>query len=152
MRNPLKRSKCRGLSGSNIGYLRNDLTDGERPGIPKTIFEKSTAWERSLKPYRSPTGVVKIACPTFSVRCGVFKGMELELKSRVLGPMGATVASTKTNAELLRREKDLGQWKGKLADLILVNGDPLKDVRLFQQYQEKLPDPAGRVYKNILIP
>jgi imidazolonepropionase-like amidohydrolase len=83
----------------------------------------------------------------------VYKGLELELKARVLGAMGAIVATTKTNAELLKKEKELGTIApGKLADLILVNGDPLKDIKIFQQYQEKITViiQGGRVYKNIL--
>ncbi len=82
-----------------------------------------------------------------------YKGMELELQARVLGPMGAIVATTKTNAELLKKEKDLGTIEtGKLADFILVQGDPLKDMSLFQQYQEKISliIQGGKVYKNIL--
>jgi imidazolonepropionase-like amidohydrolase len=82
-----------------------------------------------------------------------YKGMELELKARVLGPMGAIVATTKTNAELLKKEKELGTIEaGKLADLILVQGDPLKDITVFQQYQDKISliIQGGRVYKNIL--
>jgi imidazolonepropionase-like amidohydrolase len=41
---------------------------------------------------------------------------------------------------------------GKLADLILLDGDPLKEIKLFQQYQEKITliIQSGRVYKNIL--
>ncbi len=83
----------------------------------------------------------------------VHKGMELEIKSRVLGPMGAIVATTKTNAELLRKEKDLGTIEaGKLADLILVDGDPLRDITVFQKYHEGITViiQGGRVYKNIL--
>jgi imidazolonepropionase-like amidohydrolase len=83
----------------------------------------------------------------------IYKGTELELKSRVLGPMGAIVATTKTNAELLRKEKDLGTIEaGKLADFILINGDPLKEIGLFQKYQEKITliIQGGRVHKNIL--
>ncbi len=83
----------------------------------------------------------------------IYKGLELELKSRVLGPMGAIVATTQTNAELLRKEKDLGTVEaGKLADLILINGDPLQDMALFQQYQEKITliVQGGRIYKNLL--
>ena len=83
----------------------------------------------------------------------VYKGLELELKARVLGAMGAIVATTKTNAELLKKEKELGTIApGKFADLILVNGDPLKDIKIFQQYQEKITViiQGGRVYKNIL--
>jgi imidazolonepropionase-like amidohydrolase len=67
--------------------------------------------------------------------------------------MGAIVATTKTNAELLKKERDLGTLAvGKLADLILVQGDPLKDIKLFQEYREKIPliIQGGQVYKNIL--
>ena len=83
----------------------------------------------------------------------VYKGTELELKARVLGPMGAIVASTRTNAELIGREKDLGTIEGgKLADLIVVDGDPLEDMALFQQYQEKITliMQGGRLHKNSL--
>ncbi len=83
----------------------------------------------------------------------VYKGMELELKARVLGPMGAIVATTRTNAEIIRREKDLGTIEaGKLADLILIDGDPLKNIKLFQEYREKITliIQGGRIYKNIL--
>jgi len=81
------------------------------------------------------------------------KGMELELKSKVLGTMGAIVASTKTNAELLRQEKDLGTVEeGKLADLILINGDPLKDISLIQDYKKNITliMKEGGIYKNII--
>jgi len=83
----------------------------------------------------------------------VFKGAELELQAKVMGPMGAIVATTKTNAEILRWEKILGTVEpGKLADLILVDGDPLKDITVLQKYQEKITliIQGGRVHKNIL--
>lgn len=82
-----------------------------------------------------------------------YKGVELELKSRVLGPMGAIIASTKTNAELVRREKDLGTIEGgKLADLILIDGNPLEDISVLQLYQEKITMimKEGSLYKNLL--
>lgn len=83
----------------------------------------------------------------------VYKGMELELKARVVGAMKAIVATTKTNAELIRREKDLGTVEaGKLADLIVVAGDPLKDISLIQNYKENVTVivQGGTVHKNIL--
>jgi len=83
----------------------------------------------------------------------VHKGLELELQSRVMGPMGALVAATRTNAEIIRREKDLGTLEAdKLADLILVKGDPLKDMALFQNYEENITliMQGGNIHKCIL--
>lgn len=82
-----------------------------------------------------------------------FKGEELALQARVLGPMGAIVAATRTNAEILGWEREIGTVEaGKRADLIVVNADPLKDIRVFQNYRETITliMQEGRVYKNIL--
>ena len=47
-----------------------------------------------------------------------------------LTPMQAIMAATKTGAEYLGEERDLGTIEqGKLADLIIVDGDPLKNIR-----------------------
>jgi imidazolonepropionase-like amidohydrolase len=57
------------------------------------------------------------------------KARELTLKARVLGPIPALVASTKTNARLLRLEDEIGTVEaGKMADLIVVDGDPAADT------------------------
>ncbi len=62
-----------------------------------------------------------------------FKGRELELKSRVMGPMGAILSSTKVNAEVMKVADSVGTVEvGKLADLLLVDGNPLEDIALFQ--------------------
>ena len=129
---------------------------GKELGIPDNNLRKiNIARERSLEALAIAHRMgVKIASGSDLLGpMQIYKGAELELKSRVLGPMGAIVASTKTNAELLRKEKDLGTIEaGKLADLILLDGDPLKEIKLFQQYQEKITliIQSGRVYKNIL--
>lgn len=62
-----------------------------------------------------------------------FKTYELELKARVLGPMGALEAATRTNAELIGLDQDLGTVEeGKLADLIVLSRDPLSDIASLQ--------------------
>jgi imidazolonepropionase-like amidohydrolase len=61
------------------------------------------------------------------------KAYELELKARVLGQMGALVAATKTSAELLGLDHRIGTLEeGKLADLLIFDGDPLDDIKLLQ--------------------
>jgi imidazolonepropionase-like amidohydrolase len=129
---------------------------GKSMGIPENNVRKiNEARDRGLEALAIAKRVgVKIASGSDLLGpMQRYKGMELELKARVLGPMGAIVATTKTNAELLKKEKDLGSIEaGKLADFILVRGDPLKDITLIQNYQERISliVQGGRVYKNIL--
>lgn len=56
------------------------------------------------------------------------KAMEPAFKAKVLSPMEALVATTRTNAEIVGMADDLGTVEtGKLADLLLIDGDPLTD-------------------------
>jgi len=81
----------------------------------------------------------------------VYKGTELELKSRVLGPWGPSWPRQDQRRTLAEGE-DLGTIEaGKLADLILVDGIP-EGHHLFQKYSEKITliMQGALVYKNIL--
>ena len=79
---------------------------------------------------------VKIAMGT---DCGVgthgTNAWELELMvERGMTPMEAIVATTKTAAECVHLDADVGTLEpGKIADLIVVDGDPLADVALLQR-------------------
>jgi len=56
------------------------------------------------------------------------KGREIACQAKVMGAMRAIVAATRTNAELLRLDREIGTVEeGKRADLILVSEDPLRD-------------------------
>lgn len=65
-------------------------------------------------------------------------------------PMQAIVASTSSGAALLGLAGDLGTVEaGKLADLVLVAGDPLADITILQRpVQIALVMQAGRVAKD----
>ncbi len=81
------------------------------------------------------------------------KGRELALKAEVMTPMEAIVSATRTNAELVGLANRLGTVEeGKWADLIVVGGNPLKDLTLFEQGLQKvlLVMKAGQVLKDLL--
>jgi len=77
---------------------------------------------------------IKIALGTDSGAPGVVIGKavhkELELMVEAgLSPMQAIMAGTKNAAENLGRESDLGTIeKGKLADMLVVSGNPLEEI------------------------
>ena len=60
------------------------------------------------------------------------KGKEIACQARVMGAMNAIIAATRTNAALLRIEKEVGTIEeGKRADLIVLDADPLADPGVF---------------------
>jgi len=81
------------------------------------------------------------------------KGRELALKGQVMSPMETIVSATRINAELLRMEDRIGTIEvGKLADLIVVDGNPLEDLTLFEQGLQRvlLVMKEGRIMKNLM--
>ena len=62
------------------------------------------------------------------------KARELRFKARVLGAMGALVASTATNAGIVGMGDALGTVEeGKLADLLVVDGDPAAEIGILEE-------------------
>jgi imidazolonepropionase-like amidohydrolase len=82
----------------------------------------------------------------------VQRAVEFELKGQVMKPMEVLLSATKVNAELFRMQDRIGTAEaGKYADLIVVAGNPLKNLRVFQiQDSLKVIMKGGRVYKQTL--
>jgi imidazolonepropionase-like amidohydrolase len=60
------------------------------------------------------------------------KGKEIACQARVMGAMNAIIAATRTNATLMRLEKEVGTIEeGKRADIIVLDADPLGDPGIF---------------------
>lgn len=80
--------------------------------------------------------------------------MELELMVQAgMTPMQAIVASTRTAAECLEMERDLGTLEpGKLADLLVVDGDPLADMALLQNRERLAAIMKGGEFVKNQIP
>lgn len=71
-----------------------------------------------------------------------------------LTPMQSIVASTKTAAECLGLEADIGTLEpGKFADLVVVDGDPLRDISLFEHPESiSMVIKGGQTYVDRLPP
>ena len=76
---------------------------------------------------------------------------ELEIYVKLgMKPMDAILTATRNAAQALKMDKDLGTLEaGKLADLIAVDGDPLRSIRCLQEKKNiRLVMKEGRVYAD----
>ena len=66
-----------------------------------------------------------------------------------MGPIASLISATRTNSELLERSNEIGTLEpGKLADLIMVRGNPVEDITILQDEKNiPLVVQAGRVVK-----
>ncbi len=80
------------------------------------------------------------------------RAVEFELKAQVMKPMEVLLSATKVNAELFRMSDTIGTVEaGKYADLIVVDGNPLRNLRVFQATENlRLIMKAGKIYKQTL--
>jgi imidazolonepropionase-like amidohydrolase len=82
-----------------------------------------------------------------------YQSEEFVIRARVLPAIDIIRSATTIGAQLLRMEGKLGCLKpGAFADLLLVDGDPLKDLSLLTRQGRHLPVimKGGRFIKNRL--
>ncbi len=78
---------------------------------------------------------------------------ELLIRSEIESPREIINSATRINAEILRQEGQLGEIsEGAIADILLVDGNPLEDLRLLQNQGEHihLIMKQGKIFKNTL--
>ena len=68
------------------------------------------------------------------------QGSELALRGEVNTPIDVLRSATSFNAELLQKSGELGCIApDAYADIIVVNGNPLNDLTLFQDAEKNIP-------------
>jgi len=147
---------------STILDLRQDEPADLVKSAPFSKFrEMQKTWVKMMKAGvtlgfgSGATPVTNGAGRIFDTACQCSHGVQAE-HLVVLTQWGATPAyvlkmATSVNAAILHRDKDLGSVdKGKLADIIATDGDPLQDITEIQNV--KFVMKGGRVIKNELAP
>ncbi len=127
--------------------------EGDAYGVPENVIRKiDEAREVGIRALRyAYEAGVKIA--SGSDLLGPLqdrKARELEIKTEVMSPMESLVSATKTNAELFGMEDEIGTVEeGKLADLLVVDGNPLENMAVLQDEKIlKIIMKGGRIVKN----
>jgi imidazolonepropionase-like amidohydrolase len=131
------------------------IKGGVKRGVPRYAVEKSKSVMKShsqsvRRAYKAkiPIAMGTDAGTPFNCHGENLKEMELLVKAGMT-PMEAVVATTKVASEVLGLEKKIGTLeRGKLADLVIVDGDPLDDITLLQDKDRMLVImKEGHLYK-----
>jgi imidazolonepropionase-like amidohydrolase len=121
---------------STLAYLRVMLDD-RRPGGPfRASAMIQDEWDTSVEAYKKihDAGAV-LAAGTDSFGDPTLGALEMELLVKYCGftPMEAIVAATRNGAEACFMGNKTGTIEtGKSADIIVVDGDPLADIKILQ--------------------
>jgi len=125
-----------------LGYIFGVFENGEAFGLDKAFRKKSFAEEDResgcaviRKAHRMGIRVVTGGDYGFAwvPHGGYAKDLYYFVEHMGFTPMEAIIAATRHGAELLRMGKDTGTLEaGKLADFLIVDGNPLADVRILQ--------------------
>jgi len=147
---------------STILDLRQDEPADLLKWAPLTKFrEMQKTWVKMMKAGvmlgfgTGATPVTNGGGRIFDTACQCSHGVQGE-HFVVLTQWGATPAyvlkmATSVNAQILRKDKDLGSVeKGKYADIIATDGDPLQDITEIQNVKFVMKN--GQVIKNDLAP
>jgi imidazolonepropionase-like amidohydrolase len=108
--------------------------DGRSLGYPEYVIQKI---EQALKGAYEALSIARQAGVRIGSGSDVLgaqqrkKAFELGYKGKIMPPMEVLIATTMTNAEIIGAQNELGSVEtGKLADLLLVDGNPLDDLSI----------------------
>jgi imidazolonepropionase-like amidohydrolase len=82
-----------------------------------------------------------------------YQATEFTIRREVLEPIDILRSATSVNAEVIRQSESIGRVQvGMLADLIVVDGNPLVDLGLFDEQGShvSLVMKGGHIFKNVL--
>jgi len=136
----------------------NIMGKGEKSGIPAFVIEKTqrvkdTHTESTKKAYQAgiPIAMGADAGTPFNGHGENLKELEL-LVAIGLSPMEAILSATHIAAETVGLSQMIGTIEeGKFADLIIVEGDPLKDIKILQNKNNIIAIMKdGRFFKKLI--
>jgi imidazolonepropionase-like amidohydrolase len=138
----------------SVVYVLRD--HGKQLGLPAASIEKiEGAHERTLATIENlQRAGVKLGLGTDLL--GDFQGLqsgEFGLRAELVSPIEVLRSATSVNADILQRSGELGCIApGALADLIVVDGNPLQDIALLGDADRNIPliMRNGKLVKNRL--
>ena len=128
---------------------------GRSPAFMAKLDDVMTYGTRSLEIARAAGVKMAYGTDLADMELVDYQPEEFLIRGEVLGPAEVIRSATLIGAEVVRMEGRLGVVAaGALADLLVVDGDPLEDLALFQNNGEHLAAIVkdGRFFKNRIAP
>ena len=152
----LRRIKERDLTlVPGLRYIHSIIDNGPKFGIDRSIWgpaklEEEIATARDTYRRARALGIRMVPGGDFGFAWNPHGeyAKDIQVFVDVIGfsPLEAITCATRNGAELMRRSADFGTLeKGKLADLVVVEGDPLRDIAILQD-RTKLSVMKGGVF------
>ena len=128
---------------------------GRSPGFMTKLDDVMTYGTRMLEIARAAGVKMAYGTDLADMELVDYQAEEFLIRAEVLGPAEVIRSATVIGAEVVRMEGRLGVVAaGACADLLVVDGDPLDDVGLFQNNGEHLAAimKDGQFFKNRIAP
>lgn len=130
--------------------VQSSLEDFHRLPYFRTTARQMFFGDASMKQWMDSGAVIGMGTDSGTPMNFHTEALWREMKAFVdlgMSPLAAISAATKSNAEILGRGAELGTIEeGKLADIIVVHGNPLESIHALDQVRVVVK--AGRVEKN----
>ncbi|HUZ01147.1 MAG TPA: amidohydrolase family protein [Thermomicrobiaceae bacterium] len=123
------------VNTANFWYTREELgvTEDSWDWLKRANEDK---WDSLERAHRAGVKIAAGSNAGFLVDHGQNAAERAELVKGGLAPIEAIQAATKTAAELLRVDRETGTLApGKLADVVVVDSDPLTSIALLQWHE-----------------
>jgi len=160
--NLMDRNTAKLMNKKNVYLVPNLVTyeamdlEGEKYGLPKVSLEKNKFVKDEgivALDYAYSEGV-KIGYGTDLLgELQVYQSKEFILRQNIMPKSEILKSATLVNAEIVNQQDQIGIIKeGALADLLLIEGNPLEDFSVFQEQGKyiSLIMKNGKIYKNNL--
>ena len=160
--NLMDRNTAKLMNKKNVYLVPNLVTyeamdtEGEKYGLPKVSLEKNkfVKDEGIVALDYAYTEGVKIGYGTDLLgELQVYQSREFILRQNIMPKSEILKSATLVNAEIVNQQDQIGIIKeGALADLLLIEGNPLEDFSVFQEQGKyiSLIMKNGKIYKNNL--
>ena len=141
-----------------LAVVHEILESGAEAGMPQESIDKVEGMLdtmlASIESCRRAGVKIGMGTDLFGTEFHDMQASEMRYRSAVDRPIDILRSATSVNAEIAQRGDDLGRVApGYFADLLVLDGNPLDDISIFERYREQMPVvmKGGSFIRNELI-